>query len=411
MTTPPRSSYLVVLALGILLGGLVAGGAGFAAVRKGWVGAGPRPSVLAASGDTAVDWSRVSTRDLNVASLFLTTREQGVRRAMDSLQVLATRDPRIFRLGHIIAHGLGRFAASEQPGEPRVFGECTAAFWSGCYHGVLEGYAASRSSRAPLPVETLCASMSGPEQPPYAAQECAHGVGHALMDIHKGVVTRVLKDCERLPSARDVRDCAEGAYMEEKMRGPGQLRIDAGDATTAHRAHVHAQGSSGGGDEITECNGAPAAHRAACWVRVPSLIYGSSGGDAATILRACRRAADAPSVQACRRGFGHREAFQSSPLDASAMAAACAADGADAIEACVDGAVDYLVDIDWRPERAGRFCAGAPDSIQVYCYRSLGSRLALLSAGTDSARAYCDRARPILARACQIGLASAVRRP
>src|SRR6476659_2442537 len=48
------------------------------------------------------DWSAVSTRDLDVASVFLTAKSQGVARAMDSLAALVKKDSTLEGDGHMI---------------------------------------------------------------------------------------------------------------------------------------------------------------------------------------------------------------------------------------------------------------------------------------------------------------------
>jgi len=50
------------------------------------------------------DWSTVSSRDLNIASVFVTARDRGVGAAMDSLQAIAKHDSTYWTEGHMIAH-------------------------------------------------------------------------------------------------------------------------------------------------------------------------------------------------------------------------------------------------------------------------------------------------------------------
>src|SRR4249920_2835245 len=46
------------------------------------------------------DWSAVSTRDLDIASVFLAAKSQGVGRAMDSLSALVKKDSTLEGDGH-----------------------------------------------------------------------------------------------------------------------------------------------------------------------------------------------------------------------------------------------------------------------------------------------------------------------
>src|SRR4051812_29371923 len=64
-------------------------------------------------GSAAIDWTSVTPRDLNIAGVFLTARDSGVRRALDTLRLLASRDTGLQRQGHGLAHALGRFAIAQ----------------------------------------------------------------------------------------------------------------------------------------------------------------------------------------------------------------------------------------------------------------------------------------------------------
>src|SRR5262245_12083686 len=112
-----------LLLIGVLL---------FAWLRAGNVAGRPRPAA-------SFDWSAVSSRDLDIASIFLTAKSQGVGRAMDSLAVLAKKDSSLEGNGHMIAHALGRFAIANNGHDAMVLRECRPTFEAGCYHGVLEG--------------------------------------------------------------------------------------------------------------------------------------------------------------------------------------------------------------------------------------------------------------------------------
>src|SRR4029078_13238875 len=64
------------------------------------------------------DWSNVSHRDMNIAAVFVTARDRGVRAAMDSLQEIAKHDSSYWTEGDMIAHALGRDAIGANRNEP-----------------------------------------------------------------------------------------------------------------------------------------------------------------------------------------------------------------------------------------------------------------------------------------------------
>ncbi|HYR07605.1 MAG TPA: hypothetical protein VEQ60_07545, partial [Longimicrobium sp.] len=102
----------------------------------------PAPLVVAkadsAPATAAAAWTRVANGDPSLDSLFVITRDRGIREGLDSLGALAARDPAADGRGHELAHALGRFAAASR-GDISILGECTPVFQSGCYHWALEG--------------------------------------------------------------------------------------------------------------------------------------------------------------------------------------------------------------------------------------------------------------------------------
>jgi hypothetical protein len=356
-------------------------------------------SVPTAAAAPGMDWSRVSDLDLSVASLFLTAKRGGVGPAMDSLAAVAARDRQIAALGHPLAHGLGRYAVALAGGDPAVFAQCTPAFSSGCYHGVLEGYLAASDSAARQPLDRLCDAVAAGE-PPYARRECAHGLGHALMGINRGRTPESLRGCDRLPDRADRYDCWEGVYMEEVVRVAGVAVINAGDAAAAH----HHSGGHRPAERV-DCADEPAAYRAACWAYQPVLLFDRMNRDAARTLRACRQAPDPASVESCRIGVGKQTAGRM-PQRADSLAAICAADGTEAEASCLDGAVEFYVEQRWDAAPGVEFCAAIPERSRGSCFESLGAHAAMLHPTAQAAMGECARVPAAYAAACRRGAAA-----
>jgi hypothetical protein len=365
------------LLLGLLLGvGLTCAAVGLraGALRRA------SPPEHHRSPTSIVDWSRVSSRDLDVASLFVTARRSGVRAAMDSLDALAGRDSALALLGHAVAHGLGRFAVAERPDDRSLFGQCTAAFNSGCYHGVLEGYLAAPGEHPP--VERLCDAVSGGGQPPYARRECAHGMGHALMGVNGGNPEPSLRGCDRLAEPEERSDCWEGVYMEDLLRATDAPVVNAGDSAVARHARGHGARPAGRCDQV-----APT-YRAACWAYQPVALLGANGGDAVRTLKACRAAPDRAARESCWSGFGKQTAGRI-PNRPDTLGVLCAADGSDAEAACLDGAVEYHVERRWSAEPGRAFCESVPAPAQPTCFASLGAHAALIYPQPQAAEHAC----------------------
>jgi len=345
----------------------------------------------------AIDWGRVSSRELDLASLFLTARDVGLRAALDSLSVLAAHDTGIAKIGHAVAHGLGRYAAARRAGDPAVFAQCTAAFSSGCYHGVMEGVAAAHPGISERALAATCDSAARASgEAPYLHRECAHGLGHAFMALHGGRVDSALAACVALSAAPDRGECSDGVYMEQIVRATHAPVVDAGDAGMAHHAQMATP------IDAPSCTNAAPTVRASCWA-YQSVAWTTAGVGAAQVLRDCGRAPDAASRDACRRGFGKQTAgrFVSHP---DSIAPVCALGGSDAAEPCIAGAAEALVDRDWTAGPALAFCAALGDDRRAACAHAVGARLPLLTRSTAEAIALCRLDDAGAVAACRRGV-------
>ncbi len=183
------------------------------------------------------DWSAVSTRDLDIASVFLTAKSQGVGRAMDSLSALTKKDSTLAGDGHMIAHALGRYAIANNGHDPAVLRECRPTFEAGCYHGVLEGLLASQQHVDPPAMAKLCVSLARPGDARELTIECAHGLGHGFAESMGYDLARALAACDAF-GVEDLRgECHDGVFMENALRGIGAARMNVGDS--AMSAHDH----------------------------------------------------------------------------------------------------------------------------------------------------------------------------
>src|SRR5215212_7703730 len=200
-----------------------------------------RSQTVQAHEPVGIDWSQVTSRDLDVASVFLVARDRGVRAALDSLAVLARADAQLELMGHQVAHGLGRYAVAKSGYDASVFAECRPTFFSGCYHGVLEGWLAGHPGADAASLRGLCSAPAMLRLPPYAFRECAHGLGHGLAGMHGHDVFAALPQCDTaLAGDLARRECYDGVFMENVVFSQDRDVMNVGDAMAGH--HQHAQG-------------------------------------------------------------------------------------------------------------------------------------------------------------------------
>jgi hypothetical protein len=403
----PGLWVLLALALGVLLVGYRERATVAAAV----VGRAPAPARGA-----ELDWTRVSERDLDIASVFLVTRERGVRAGLDSLERLMARDSALAPRGHTLAHAMGRYAMARR-NDLAVLGECTPSFQSGCFHGVMEGYFLQGGTVDPSSIARVCASTAGRSVRGFELRECWHGLGHGLMVNFDGDARQALPLCDALQRAEAQRECQDGVFMELTLRAVGVQAVNVGDGpampqTHAHGADAHAGGHAGGEhgapagaarapertDPAQLCGGFDERYQPACWLYQPPVLIAREGMRPDRVLRACD-AAPTVAVDDCYRGFG-KQYLSALRGNVGAMIPACAQGSAAHATDCLLGGVEYLTDLSWDVAPGIALCRQVPGASKPRCYALIGERIALLHADPAAVTAACQAVEPAYVSAC-----------
>jgi len=349
----------------------------------------------------AVDWAEVSDRDLDIASVFLVARDQGLRPALDSLGALTRRDPQLDLVGHAIAHGLGRFAEARSRYDLATFAQCRPTFNSGCYHGVLEAYLSAHPQVGPAELRAVCASPAMVNGPPYTFRECAHGMGHGLSDVRGHDLPATLRDCDAVfPAGLARGECYDGAFMENVVRGMGTMNVNVGGAMAMHhpddrpgRALLRPSDPYFPCDSVTSPGQQPS-----CWAYQPVVFYAAFHQDMPKVIDACRRAPSA-AVDDCFRGIG-KQTIGRLTLDPDSVITLCRR-ARDRAGACLDGVVEYYLDREWKTDAAFAFCARLAPGEKPGCYRFIGQRVAWIDPAPAAIRAACATAGPYAAVCAQ----------
>jgi hypothetical protein len=346
-----------------------------------------------ASAPAVFDWSSVSNRDLNIASVFLVARDVGVRQALDSLAVLTRADPQLEPIGHALAHGLGRFAVAQHGYDLSVFAQCRPTFLSGCYHGVLEGYMSRHGQVDAASLRGVCTSPAIRKEPPYAFRECAHGMGHGLTEMRGHDLFAALGDCDAvLPGGVARRECYDGAFMENVVHAMGTMDVNVGDAMAEHHAHAdHDLKLLRAGDPYFPCDSvASAEQQPSCWAYQPVVFFTAFGQDMNRVVRGCDHA-PAAAQSACFRGLG-KQTIGRIPTRPAELVRICRDAGGAHAGDCIAGAVEYYVDQEWDAAPAFAFCAQVPADLKQGCYGAVGERVAWIDPAPAAIRAACAKA-------------------
>ena len=351
-----------------------------AVIAYGWWRGRSAPAVTSAAG-TPFDWSSVSTRDLDIASVFLTARERGVRQAMDSLRSLSTKDTALESAGHMIAHALGRFAIANNGHDPAVLAQCTPAFEAGCYHGVLEGYMMSLPQVEPSRVTGMCASYDKPGATRVTAVECAHGLGHGFLEHYGYALDRSLQGCDTFASTELRGECHDGVFMENAVHGLGMHGMNVGDSAIAmqmgsmkHMEPDKAQMARFRASDLQfPCDSIGVTYQPSCWSYQPLVIVNLTHANFEKTLDACG-AAPAASQARCYQGYG-KQSMAWFGWDDKRVIGMCSRAGAH-VDDCLAGGVEALIDREQGETGALKFCDAVPEPSRAKCAAAAHARAA-----------------------------------
>jgi hypothetical protein len=364
-----------------------------------------------------IDWTNVSSRDLNIASVFVTARDVGVRKALDSLEALSLHDPQIRGQGHALAHALGRYAIAENKNDVSVIAQCREIFEAGCYHGVLEGYLATQKSVDRNTVASICSAVERANTSRQPALECSHGLGHGLLARLGYDLGGALSACDYLPAKDAQGECHDGVFMENVVHGMGDAMINVGDdALSAHSHMMQMEGSHAHHDYFRKqdlafpCDSVAQRYESSCWSYQPLVVIRLTGVDFNKTLHECDTA-PADGAITCYRGFGKQSTAWYSDRAADIVKTCEGATSPHAGD-CLAGAVEAYVDFDWTPDKAIAFCRNVPADAKAGCYSEMGARMGLIRVDNTSLAADCRRAEPQYIAACmREGAASQMRAP
>jgi hypothetical protein len=351
------------------------------------------------------DWSGVSSRDLNIAAVFLTARDVGVGRAMDSLLVLQASDTTFRTDGHMIAHSLGRFAIAKNHNDPSILAQCRPTFQAGCYHGVLEGYLSSLPKVDATATAQLCVRLIRPDSSRFAGTECAHGLGHGFAEAFGYEIAAALTACDVFADVELKSECHDGVFMENTVHGLGASGMNVGDDAMGSHMHMVRGASKGIGFRASDlrfpCDSVPARYQPSCWSYQPVVIASLTSNDFERTLHECASAPPQASAN-CYRGFG-KQSLAWFGWNYSRVSATCNEAGEHASD-CIAGAVEGLVDLSLSSSPAAAFCNSTSSVRHLGCFEEIGALVARVKQAEPQVSAECDVAvKPELIEACVRG--------
>ena len=323
-------------------------------------------------------------------------RASGPRAALRLLDKLAAGDPAVRRDGHMYAHGIG-IAALRSPDEvSEVFANCTPAYQSGCYHGVIQSYflATQRSGGAltTARLDAICADYRADPNRYTLRFQCIHGLGHGLTMFHRHHLPTALKSCDLLSDRWEREHCYAGAFMENIVNAtePHHNADDPAGQAGHHNAHAPspaglAKSAHGHHSPLAAapfppldpadlhypCSKMAEKYLDACYTMQTSAMLFQSEHNVARAALECGRA-PAKYRKTCFVSLGRDVSgiAQGSPAEASRLCSA-ATDSHSA--ECDAGVVQSVINMNADPAEGLAYCRALPTAPRkAACYRAVG---------------------------------------
>lgn len=324
--------------------------------------------------------------------------------ALGTLDRVMHDQPSLRQVVHPLAHALGYAVQSTPATVSRLLAQCDDRYQSGCYHGILQRYFATRMGM-PLAQRVLtapCEPFRGGSEH-FRLFACLHGTGHGLMMYHRYDVRAALPDCDRLADEWDRTSCYGGVFMEHNM-GARMQAFGEGD----FGLHRHSMPSSSvtlykPGDLHYPCNATPARYRRECYSLQADIILPAVKHNYSRAAKVCDGAGAAPLVRACYRGLG-RNASGGATSDFRDIMVRCGGGSPAGAPFCYEGAVRQLAYAASELPRGVAFCRaiGASEP-RMRCWGGLGLQIGGFFVDPAARRRACQSGRPADVNACLNG--------
>ena len=385
----------------------------------------PLPRSLApaiAAGDSAAVAAAARARCTLVAGgsrkacfedfLLQLVRQDRVRLAMGTLDLLGQKDDDIRRYGHDYSHVVGINAWRPGKDLGTVYLQCNELFQSGCYHGVIQAFFAYEGTDSAKVVH-LCHDHPILRDNAWLHFQCVHGIGHGLLQDYSMNLPRALAGCDVLGNYFDSESCYGGAFMEFILGGRGQ----------SHHTHVpEGAGHEMAGmnhaamvpdtappfkvrdrsDPLYPCSVLGSRYQRSCYEMQAGLIVETTGLDFAKVAKVCDTAPD-PMRPVCYQGIGTYVSGVTA-RDPREAARLCSLGSEQWRPWCFVGVVKNFIDVTARPDDGVAFCRSlaAPD-IASRCWKAVGEEAAVLYPAVEKREEVCRGAESTMVDACRSG--------
>jgi hypothetical protein len=309
-------------------------------------------------------------------------------------------------MDHPMAHALGREAFERAGDAPAVLVECPYGLASGCFHGTLEAYLASRSTELTgQDIRDLCQRVAN-ERGSFGHFQCLHGLGHGVMIFSDHEIQPALDLCDELGDWWSRESCYGGVFMENIVSyqvwsglgiGEGVLHNHGDAEGELHHGWIYAH------DPQYPCNVVDEKYKGACYTLQTTAFLTLNYYQVSRGFALCDQA-EPDWIYMCYLSMGR---------DISSMVARngawardqCLAGNPSWVSWCIVGVVKDFINSAGTIEPGLAFCDIVSSEHKPPCYRAMGEMLLTL-APTKAARwEACGAAPGEYATDCRAGAA------
>lgn len=326
-------------------------------------------------------------------------RTAGTETALTALEVLAKDDPDVLRESHPLVHHVGKRSFAHYGSAPSALSHCTAQFWSGCYHGVLQAYLSSLPQVEPRHLLSLCPVTERIPAYSFSRYNCLHGVGHGITMQFRYDVLKSLAFCDAFPDQWERESCYGGVFMENIVAFQESRRSH--DAHATHHRDESAPAPTpflNPNDRLYPCSVLHEKYLSACYLMQTSAILTFTNFDFAKAFPLCAEV-PAPYQVTCVRSLG-RDISGFTMRHADRVKALCALGTGSQVLDCLIGAAKDFMLTDASPEPGLTLCRGVDQVHKPGCYATVGEIVLTLLPDRLGREAVCRRGEEDYIEAC-----------
>jgi hypothetical protein len=345
--------------------------------------------------------------------LMVPASDRRVKIAMGALDAMGAKDADIKRDGHVYAHAIGIAAAKGAKDVEQPFRECSEAYQSGCYHGVIQAWFAQLDKIEGPETNALCEPFRKSESERWIRFQCVHGMGHGLMMLYDHDLNKGLAGCDLLSDWWDRQSCYGGAFMENIV-----------NVTNPHHpaSMLEHHGSMAGMEDMPgmnhenatkfkavdpnnqqyPCSIMPERYLRSCYEMQTSVMLYNNNGNLAGAAKDCDSAPKEYKVT-CFASLGRDISAYSEQNHAEAIKM-CSSSNPKYLPYCYLGVVKNLIDLDARATSGLSFCRDIKDvNGKNVCYSAVGEQILILAPDESRRRELCSGAEADYLDACLYG--------